>query len=170
MIGSYEVTYFQVDMPSFTADGSILTITCRTADASIYYKIGEGEIEIAEQNKYVSPITLAGERVVRAIGVLDGYRNSAEATYNYQSFSCGDVIFQYDGHHVLLSSETDGADIYFTTDGSNPTSASQKYTGNAIPVNDLFTINAIATKSDMNNSKVTSMDISYFFDGKIEYD
>ena len=166
MIGSYDMTYFQVDMPTFMADGNILTITCGTAGASIYYIIDEGEIEIVEQNKYVSPITLSGERIVRAIGVLDGYRNSAEATYNYQSFSCGDVTFQYDGHYVFLSSETEGADIYFTTDGSNPTSASQKYTGNAIPVNDLYTINAIATKTNMNNSKVTSMDIAYFFDGK----
>ena len=57
--------------------------------------------------------------------------------------------------NVTLSCATSGANIYYTTDGSTPTSSSTLYTG-AINVSETKTIKAIAIKAGMLDSEVAS--------------
>ena len=57
--------------------------------------------------------------------------------------------------NVTIACATAGADIYYTLDGSNPTTSSTKYTG-PIAVSTTTTIKAIAVKSGMSNSVVAS--------------
>ena len=59
---------------------------------------------------------------------------------------------------VTLTCATDGVTIYYTTDGSEPTSESTEYTG-AITVSSDTTIRAIAVKEDFDDSDV--MNASY---------
>lgn len=54
---------------------------------------------------------------------------------------------------VTITTATDGASIYYTTDGTTPTKASTQYTG-AITVSETTTIKAIAAKEGMDNSTV----------------
>ena len=56
---------------------------------------------------------------------------------------------------VEISSETEGATIYYTVDGSEPTEKSPVYT-EAISVNETTTIKAIAVKEEYSNSAVAS--------------
>ena len=56
---------------------------------------------------------------------------------------------------VTISSETDGATIYYTVDGTEPTTESNVYS-RAIPVNETTTIKAFAAKADCSNSAVAS--------------
>ena len=56
---------------------------------------------------------------------------------------------------VEISSETEGATIYYTVDGSEPTVESTKYT-EAIAVSKTTTIKAIAVKEEYSNSAVAS--------------
>lgn len=56
---------------------------------------------------------------------------------------------------VTLTCATDGATIYYTTDGSTPTTASSVYSS-AISLSATTTIKAIAVKSGMTNSEVAS--------------
>ena len=60
-----------------------------------------------------------------------------------------------EGTTVTISCPTDGATIYYTTDGTEPTTASAKYTG-AITVNSAMTIKAIAVKDGYTDSEVAS--------------
>src|SRR5204862_7844704 len=56
---------------------------------------------------------------------------------------------------VAISDATPGATIYYTTDGSTPTTASTVYTG-PIAVTRTMTLQALATASGMANSTVAS--------------
>ena len=57
--------------------------------------------------------------------------------------------------NVTLSDTTAGATIYYTTDGSTPTTSSTKYTA-AIAVSTTTTVKAIAAATGFNNSAVAS--------------
>lgn len=56
---------------------------------------------------------------------------------------------------VTISSGTDGADIYYTTDGTTPTTESTKYTG-AFTLTESAVVNAVAVKDEYENSSVVS--------------
>ena len=60
------------------------------------------------------------------------------------------------GTSVTISCVTEGAKIYYTIDGSDPTASSTEYTG-AINVTEAVTLKAIAVKSGMNDSAVASV-------------
>ena len=57
--------------------------------------------------------------------------------------------------NVTISCETDGATIYYTTDGSDPDNTSTEYTG-PITVDQTMTLKAIAVADDMENSYVAT--------------
>lgn len=61
------------------------------------------------------------------------------------------------GTSVTLATNTPGASIYYTMDGSTPTSASTAYTG-PINITTDKTIKVIATKSQMQDSEVLVVD------------
>ena len=54
---------------------------------------------------------------------------------------------------VILTTSTTGADVYYTIDGSTPTSSSTKYTS-AISISETTTIKAIAIKTGKPDSDV----------------
>jgi len=61
------------------------------------------------------------------------------------------------GSEITISCETDGATIYYTTDGSTPTTSSAEYDPESKPtIVDDVTIKAIAVKSGRSNSNVGS--------------
>lgn len=60
---------------------------------------------------------------------------------------------------VTITTTTEGADIYYTTDGSEPTESSTKYTGE-FTVSETTTIKAIAVKADMDNSAVAEAELT----------
>ena len=59
------------------------------------------------------------------------------------------------GTKVEITCATDGAKIYYTIDGSNPTASSTEYTA-AISITEAVTLKAIAVKDGMNDSAVSS--------------
>ena len=60
------------------------------------------------------------------------------------------------GTSVTITCSTEGAKIYYTTDGTKPTASSTEYTS-AISVTSAVTLKAIAVKSGMNDSAVASV-------------
>ena len=70
----------------------------------------------------------------------------------------------YGTQTVTLTCATSGADVYYTTDGSTPTSGSTKYTA-AFTISDTTTVKAIAIKDGMNTSAVLTVTFSKFSGG-----
>lgn len=164
---SYCVDWFQTEMPSFSFADGLLTMNCGTAGSTIYYVLGEGTPSRYSE-KYQQPIALTDNRRVKAIAVADGFKDSEIATYNPTMFSCETPQVAYDGRAITISTETPGANIYYTTDGTNPTEQSHRYTGTTI-LNGLCTIRAVAMKENMNNSAVNSFTLPAYYNGDNVY-
>ncbi len=74
----------------------------------------------------------------------------ATPTFSVES---GEVI---GGTSVTITCATEGAKIYYTKDGSEPTASGTEYT-EAISITEVVTLKAIAVKSGMSNSTVASV-------------
>lgn len=79
-------------------------------------------------------------------GQQSGGQNSAPA----QPVLSGTTPFE-ESTSVTMSCSTAGATIYYTTDGTTPTSASTQYTS-ALTLSDTTTVKAIAVKDDVSSS------------------
>lgn len=66
-----------------------------------------------------------------------------------------DAGYFIDTKEITMSCATDGASIYYTNDGTNPTSSSTLYTA-PFNITATTTIKAIAIKAGMENSEITS--------------
>ena len=141
--------------------GTEVTITCATEGAKIYYTT-DGTEPTASSTEYTAAISVTAAVTLKAIAVKSGMNNSAVASASYTikgtvatpafSVASGEIDR---GTEVTITCATEGAKIYYTTDGSEPTASSTEYTA-AISVTAAVTLKAIAVKSGMNDSAVAS--------------
>ena len=144
------------------AAGTTVTISTTTDGAVIYYTT-DGSTPTTSSSVYSSPITIDVAQTIKAYAVKDGCLDSDVATAAYTiavpaatpTFSLAEGTYT-EIKTVTITTATDGATIYYTTDGSTPTTESTEYTG-AITVDETMTIKAIAAKDGMANSAVASV-------------
>ena len=143
-----------------------VAISCATDGAAVYYTT-EGTTPTTSSTKYSGAITISSTTTLKAIAAKEGYYTNsavAEATYRIIakdvvatptfSHNSGEVE---EGTKVTISCATEGAAIYYTTDGTTPATSSAVYDG-AITVNSAMTIKAIAAKEgNYINSEVVSV-------------
>jgi hypothetical protein len=160
-IGSPASTPTFSPAPGTYASAQSVTLSDTTAGASIYYTT-DGSTPSGASTLYTGAITIAATETVNAIAIATGYTNSAVATgtYTINATASTPTFSPAQGTYtstqaVTLSDTTAGASIYYTTDGSTPTSGSTLYTG-PISVSASETINAIAVETGYNNSAVAS--------------
>ena len=77
-----------------------------------------------------------------------------------------EVQYAYNGRFATMSSETEGATIRYTLDGSTPTASSPVYEG-PTDVGGLATIRAIALKEGFNPSEPTQLAVPCYYDGTL---
>ena len=111
--------------------------------------------------KKVAGVALAAVLALGMIGCSNGSTDdpvmppvSGKQTVATPEFSVASGAVD-SGTSVTISCATDGAKIYYTTDGTVPTAESTAYT-EAISVTPPMTLKAIAVKSGMNDSAVAS--------------
>ncbi|MGA2889405.1 MAG: chitobiase/beta-hexosaminidase C-terminal domain-containing protein, partial [Terracidiphilus sp.] len=138
-----------------------VTITDTTSGSSIYYTI-DGATPTTSSNIYSGPITVAVSETVQAIVAETGYSNSPAAGGTYTiaaqlpapTFSLSSGTYN-SPQSVTISDATTGTIIYYTTNGTTPTTSSNVYSG-AIPVNATETLEAIAVETGYTSSLVAT--------------
>ena len=143
------------------ATAQMVAISDATPGASIYYTT-DGTNPTTSSSKYSGPITVSSTQTIKAIAAASDFSNSAVASglYTIQPPAATPAFSPAGGTYtttqmVTMSDATPGASIYYTTDGTNPTPSSSKYTG-PITVSSTQTVNAIAAANGYSNSAVGS--------------
>ena len=142
---SYTINYGAAATPTFSPVGGIytsdqsVTISTTTSGATIYYTT-DGTTPTTGSTKYTGPISVAGNGIsmtIKAIAIATGYATSGVASASFTinfpaaatpTFNPAGGTYSSD-QSVTISTTTSGATIYYTTDGTTPTTGSTKYTG-----------------------------------------
>jgi N-acetylneuraminic acid mutarotase len=153
--------FFDVSSGNYTSTQSV-TISDATPNPTIYYTT-DGTAPTTSSTQYTTPLIVSQTETVQAIAVAPGYSVSpiASATYNIVPPPAATPTFSVPSgtytsvQNVYLSDATPAAGIYYTTDGTTPTTSSTQYTA-PITVGQTETIQAIAVVSGYANSNIAS--------------
>ncbi len=131
------------------------------ANLDVTYKSSDEDVATVDNNGNVT-IVGVGETTITATGAANDNYNGTSAYYTL-TVEAKPVVaaptftpaagYYNSVQNVTIACETAGADIYYTTDGTEPTTESTKYTA-AIAVGENMTIKAIAVKDGYTNSEV----------------
>ena len=146
-------------------DNDDITIATSTAGATIYYTTDGTDPTIAS-TVYSAPFTLDADATVKAFAVKTGFGDSAVASASFTfiqtvatpTLSPAGGTFS-DSVTVSLQTSTPGATIYYTTNGTTPSTASTAYTGSFTLTADA-TVSAFAVATGYDNSAVASADFT----------
>lgn len=171
------VTVAGTAVPTFSpnsgevARGGSVTISVPSG-GELHYKVNSGAWQTASGSSVSIPITDA--TTIQAYNVQDGdtsntiTKSFTMAALTSPTFSVATgTEFPATGGSVELTGPT-GATIYYTTDGSTPTTSSTQYTGTAIAVTSAMTIKAIA-HDNYGDSAVAEASYSVTIDHKFVF-
>ena len=155
-VASEVVTPTQCNKPVITFDNTSLnvSITCATPNSTIYYTT-DGSTPTTSSTLYSSPFPVNSPTTVKAIATHSSLSSSAVAELAITQVATPTI--QNNGSNAIsITSVTPGATVYYTTDGSNPTTSSTEYTEPLTNNVSNVTIKAIAVKENMITSAVGS--------------
>jgi sugar lactone lactonase YvrE len=146
---SYAIAYYDIIPPAAATpvitpaggtynSAQTVTITDSTPGTTIYYS-ASGSAWTIGFVQYTGPIAVSGEgeEIIEAYAMANGYSPSATATVTYTIYlppAPTPVISLASGAYpsaqtVTITDTAPGATIYYTTNGSEPTTGSAQYTG-----------------------------------------
>ena len=162
-VTTFAVDWFKVDQPVIAADGIFLTITAPKEGSKIYYTL-DGSEPTTGSTLYEGTLTMKGSCTIKAMATYENFNNSSVAVFNYYSseYTCGLPSFSREGNKVsIASAPAEGTTIYYTTDGTTPTTASSVFT-EPIEVEQNITIKALATNDKLFTSDVADYEVNWF--------
>ena len=159
----YVVNDFQVAPVSFVQDGYRVTLSTTTEGATIHYTIsnsGEGEQTCPSG----TALSMNGDCSITAYATKEGFSQSEETVY---VFTAADVTvatptFNQTDNLVTITTTTENTTIYYTLDGSEPTTLSNVYAEPGIVVNSNVTVKAFATRPSWFSSPVVTYNVTGF--------
>jgi hypothetical protein len=160
----------QAAMPTFSpAPGTYsaaqqVALKSATSGTTIYYTTN-GATPTTASTKYTAPVAISATTTLKAIATAPNLTNSAVASglYSIQAgtstvatptFSPAPAHYP-SAFYLSMSTTTPGATIYYTLNGTTPTTLSPKYVG-AIVIHVTTTVKVIAVAPSMTNSAVAT--------------
>lgn len=136
--------------PVIVITNGTVTLVCNTENAVIHYTL-DGTDPDSSSAVYTEPFTLSDDTTVKAIAIKDD-KTSSIVTKVYEApeqiiVTEPEIAITENGE-VTLVNLTDGATVYYTTDGTDPSSLSQVYSETFV-VTDGTTVKAIAIKDNI---------------------
>ena len=163
-VSTYEVNWFKVNAPEVVFDGIFVTMTTSTPDARIYYSL-DGTTPTEESLRYTGTLTMTQTCTVKAIGIKENFNNSSVVTnmFDKDANTVGVPRFSRNGNNISITTETvvEGTNIYYTTDGTEPSAESQKYEG-VFEVTENQMLKAVALNDKLYPSEVASYNVDWF--------
>ena len=139
----------------------VLTLSCDTKNAIIYYGINQTPNKV-----YSEPVQLTDNRPVYFYAQAPGYEQSRRDTLNISYFRCS--IRAYSDRHIYVECEDEGNTIYYTTDGTEPTT-SGNYGYNICAWGWYCTVKAFATAPYKLNSDTITFTPDVLYTGGTDY-
>lgn len=155
------ITYTPTD--GYPNDPIIVTLTPPTSGADIYYTL-DGSEPTTLKPKYNSPFTIASgygsgtTTTLKAKAYKTGY-NPSPLLYKNYNFNVAEIVPNYNpGYYgndinLTLNTTTTGALIYYTLDGTTPTTSSTVYTEPITLSAPMTEVKAIAVKSNYSTNE-----------------
>jgi len=151
---------FSVAAGTYTSAQTV-SIVDATAGATIYYTTN-GATPTTASTKYAGPITVGSTETLQAVAIAPNYSVSAPASAAYTiNLPAATPVFSVaagtytSAQTVSITDATAGATIYYTTNGSTPTTSSTVYAG-PITVGSTETLQAIAIAPNSSFSAAAS--------------
>ncbi|MGC2581631.1 MAG: FG-GAP-like repeat-containing protein [Acidobacteriaceae bacterium] len=156
------VPFFSLLVGNYPASQPV-SITDATPGAVIYYT-SDGSTPTTNSMLYSSPFTVSSSVELKAIDAPIGCTQSAVSEVIYNIAAAPALSLSAGGAGstsatVTITDTTPGAVIYYTTDGSAPSTSSTTYTA-PITVTQSTTVNAFATAADYINSPVAALTVA----------
>ena len=147
----------------FCGDSYTVTLSCPLDGATIYYTTNGVTPRLSTTFAYTEPIVIYGSAEIVAIAVKDGERSGYTRVSITQITPDAPVIVPADGTEfrsatceVTISCATDGAEIYYTIDGSTPQKENgTKYTA-PFTIADTTTVKAVSVGGPFKSEVVTA--------------
>jgi glucose/arabinose dehydrogenase len=156
----------QTATPIFTppsgpiTNGTPISITCATPNSTIYYTV-DGSIPTTNSAIYAAPVVIDGGRSLSAYAVADQHLDSGMQSAFYRLVQTATPVFTPTpgglayGTSISVSCATPDSTIYYTLDGSPPSTNSPIYSSPLMLTGD-FTLNAFASSPGYLDSAVQS--------------
>ncbi len=154
----------------FTSNGRV-RIVCSTPDVIIYYTL-DGSTPSTSSTRYTSPLVNISGKTVKAIAVKDGWITSdVGGSTGPITLQCGTPVIRRGANNTFTIEcefPTEGVTIYYTTDGTDPTTSSNSYT-QAVSTTFPVTVKAIAVADGYDNSEIATKTIAEGLDNEDGY-
>ena len=136
----------------FVGDNAVSTAEtgCKVTDTKDHSEFLIASASQAAGTVYVLKVTTAHNMQVSKVEFYEAVAGAPEAP----TFSVAAGVFET-AQSVSLSCTTEGAEIFYTLDGTDPTASSTKYTA-AISISETTTIKAVAIKNSISSGIVSA--------------
>ena len=144
----------------FAQEGNVVALSTTTANAKIFYTLSNND---NGEQEYTAPLTMTSDCTIEAWATRDDYLPSDTTSFVFHAggVTCSNPVFARNENVITISTLTDGASIYYTTDGTDPTEQSMLYS-EPIAVDHNMTIKAIAMRQNYYSSQIETFMVDWF--------